>query len=359
MNCSGNHRKLATTVALGLLLALVASCGGGAEVPKVDSGATMPAKPAPARIMVYDGAYTSMPAYIAKDQGFYEKYNLDAELVKVASGPAGVAAMLGGSIDFAEPPTDQVIQNQLKGVDLKIVVGNETKNFYALAVKSNVTVPDGSGGFKDIMRALKGKRIGVNALGSTTHLMTNALLKESGMSPDDVTYRAIGSANTALAAWEAGQVDAVMGFTPFIEIIQAQESGRVVIDLSNGQGPEVLQQLGGAFEGFSAKGDFIDQRPDIVRAFIQAQTDAIKWMKDPKNHDALVQSVKKHVNVSVIPSEKLDQTVDLMIKNYNRYLGSTVDRESIKAWSKYMLEFDQIPKKVDPSKVVYSEAPQP
>ena len=83
---------------------------------------------------LYNGAYTSLPAQIAKNLGFYEKYKLDAELVVVNSGPAGVAALLGGSLDFVEPPTDQIITNQIKGTDLKVVVGNEVKNFFNLVV---------------------------------------------------------------------------------------------------------------------------------------------------------------------------------------------------------------------------------
>ena len=85
--------------------------------------------------MVYNGAYTSITVHVAKDLGFYEKNGLNAELVTVASGPAGVAALLGGSLDFAEPPTDQVILNVLQGTDLKVVVGNEVKNFYKIIVR--------------------------------------------------------------------------------------------------------------------------------------------------------------------------------------------------------------------------------
>jgi len=96
----------------------------------------IPASPTKIRVMVYNGAYTSLPAQIAKNLGFYEKYKLDAELIVVNSGPAGVAALLGGSLDFVEPPTDQIIANQIKGTDLKVVVGNEVKNFFNLVVAS-------------------------------------------------------------------------------------------------------------------------------------------------------------------------------------------------------------------------------
>ena len=154
------------------------------ELPVTDK---VPASMTKIRVMTYNGAYTSLPARIAAGLGFYAKYNLDAELVVVNSGPAGVAALLCGSLDFIEPPTDQIIQNQLKGTDLKIVVGNEVKNFYNLIVANSVPLPNAAAGYPAVVRDLKGKRIGVNALGASTHLMMNALLKGAGLSPDDVT----------------------------------------------------------------------------------------------------------------------------------------------------------------------------
>ena len=160
------------------------------ELPVTDK---VPAATTKIRVMTYNGAYTSLAVHVAKDLGIYAKYNLDAELLVVNSGPAGVAALLGGSLDFIEPPTDQIIENQIKGTDLKIVVGNEVKNFFNLIVSNRVPLPHAASGYPEIIKALKGRRIGVNALGASTHLMMNALLKGAGMSPDDVTYVADGS----------------------------------------------------------------------------------------------------------------------------------------------------------------------
>jgi NitT/TauT family transport system substrate-binding protein len=351
------RRPLKAAIISVLSIFIMTACGSDEQTGQ--SGEAMPADPATVRIMVYNGAYTSMPVRIAQELGIYKKYNLKPELVTVDSGPAGVAAALGGSIDFIEPPTDQIIQNQAKGVDLKIVVGNETSHFYALIVRDGVPTPRESEGYVGVMKDLEGKRIGVNALGSTTHLMTEVLLEEAGMSPDDVRFVAVGSANTALASWEAGKVDAVMGFTPFREIVEAAGTGRAVLDMSKGDGPDIFTQMGGAFEGFSAKADYIEDHPDIVQAFIDAQTEAIEWMKDPANHDDLVKMVEKHVSLDIVAPEKRDETVRLMIENYNRYLGHTVDPEAIPAWNKYLLEKELISEEVPASEVIYEEAPAP
>jgi NitT/TauT family transport system substrate-binding protein len=315
--------------------------------------------PAKIRVMTYNGAYTSMPVHVAKDMGFYATHNLDAELVVMNSGPAGVAALLGGSLDFIEPPTDQIIENVLRGTDLKLVVGNEIRNFYVLVGATAHDFPHAAEGHPAVMKDLKGLQVGVNALGATTHLMTNALLKGAGMAPDDVNYVADGSATTALAAWQAKRVDVQMAFTPFPEIVEALGNGRPLIDFSKGQGPKALQDLGGAFEGFSAKGSFIKEHPQTVDDFIKAHTDAIAWMKDRANHDKLVEIVNKYVNVAVIPEEKRKETVEKMIDNYTSYLGTSVDRASIEAWNRYLLDNKLIDRAVSAADVIYDGAPKP
>lgn len=311
------------------------------------------------RVMTYAGAYTSLPVHVANEIGFYANNNLDAELVVVNSGPAGVAALLGGSIDFVEPPTDQIIQNVVKGTDLKVVVGNEVKNFYKLIAADKKSLPNAEKGYPDVIRDLKGKNIGVNALGSTTHLIMNAILRDVGMSPDDVNYVAVGSATTALAAWQAGRTDVQVAFTPFPEIISALGTGEAILDLSKGEGPAVLQELGGAFEGFSTSGAFIEENPEIVEAFIKAHVETITWMKDPANREKLTELVNKHVNVSVIPEELRQETVEKMIDNYTAYLGYTVDPAVIDAWNQYLLENDLISRPAKPDEVIYSGAPKP
>jgi NitT/TauT family transport system substrate-binding protein len=311
------------------------------------------------RVMVYNGAYTSLTAHVAQDVGFYQKNGLDAELVTVASGPAGVAAMLGGSIDFAEPPADQVILNVLKGTDVKIVVGNEVRNFYSLIAANKKSLPNAAKGYPDVVRDFKGKTIGVNALGATTHLMMNAMLKDVGLSPTDVTYLAVGSSATALAAWQSGRVDIEVAFTPFPEIVKQLGIGEAVLDLSKGEGPETLQKLGGAFEGFVATGAFIAANKATVDNFIKSHVEAIAWMKDPANRGKLVDLIQKYVAVSIIPEDSRAATIDRMIDAYSGYLGSTVDPAAIPAWNKYLADSGLATRAVTPEEVIYVDAPKP
>jgi NitT/TauT family transport system substrate-binding protein len=310
--------------------------------------------------MVYNGAYTSMPVHIAEDMGIYKRYGLDPTLITVASGPAGVEALLGGSLDFVEVPTDQIMENYLKGSHLKIVVGNEVKNFYVLMARKGGAKPGSTTSYKAAMNSLKGARIGVNALGSTTQIMTKVLLQDSGMSATDVTYVADGSAATELSAWTAGAVDAQMAFTPFPEIVEAAGTGVPLVNMSAGQGPTLLQELGGAFEDWSASSSYIKANPGIVQSFVDAQVAAINWMKNPANQKALTAEVEKYVNLSVVPQSERTAATNLMISHYSSYLGYTVDRgAAITAWNTYAKLAGETTATVPASAIIDSIAPQP
>ena len=82
-------------------------------------------------------------------------------------------------------------------------------------------------------------------------------------------------------------------------------------------------------------------------------------MKDKANHEKLVAIVNTYVNVAVIPEEKRKETVEKMIENYSGYLGVSVDRASIEAWNRYLLDNKLIDHPVKATDVVYSGAPNP
>jgi hypothetical protein len=72
-----------------------------------------------------------------------------------------------------------------------------------------------------------------------------------------------------------------------------------------------------------------------------------------------MEEIGKFVNTSVIPADKRDETLGLMIDNYSTFFGYTVDRNAIEAWNEYLLENKLIPKALSASDVIYAGAPKP
>ena len=65
------------------------------------------------------------------------------------------------------------------------------------------------------MEDLKGKKVGIAVFGSGLEVYTQVILKEHGLSPDDVTFIANSTHQAAYASLETGQVDATIIHEPF------------------------------------------------------------------------------------------------------------------------------------------------
>jgi len=122
--------------------------------------------------------------------------------------------------------------------------------------------------FPDTLRQLKGLRIGVAARGAAQELVVRTLLKEAGLDPNtDVTWLAVGSPATALAAFTSGQVDVVMSYTQLeVNLRAAGASFDKVLVLSGSDTP-----LGVFWQAVAvANCAWADSHPDTVMKFCHA-----------------------------------------------------------------------------------------
>ncbi|TCD16350.1 ABC transporter substrate-binding protein [Oricola cellulosilytica] len=146
-------------------------------------------------------------AFIAKEKGYFEEQDLDAELVTFqAAGPMavaiasgdidfGVTAISGALINLAEKGAVKVIGGALteeKGVDgQKILVSNA-------AYEDGVTTP----------ADLKGRSFGITGTGSSFHYMISQIAEKEGYSVADVDLKALQKVPAIIGALKSGQIDA-------------------------------------------------------------------------------------------------------------------------------------------------------
>src|SRR4030095_3140076 len=104
---------------------------------------------APARFPLVYGAMSgnTVPLWIAKEQGFFGKYNLDPQLIFIIAGRAA-QAMLAGEIKIGIIGATHVANVVTSGGDLTMLLGLETKLDGLLVVHPSIKSPG----------ALKGKK---------------------------------------------------------------------------------------------------------------------------------------------------------------------------------------------------------
>lgn len=144
----------------------------------------------------------NFPPLLAEAKGFFRDAGIAPELVQVRSTVA-LAGLLGGSIDYTTAFSSSIAR-AVQGAPLKGVLAMVAKpSFYLVARPEIRTVGE-----------LKGKIIGVGALASTNHVVTQKVLANFGVRPDDVTIIAVGDYPLRMAALKSGSIHATMAAPP-------------------------------------------------------------------------------------------------------------------------------------------------
>ncbi|TMA66928.1 MAG: ABC transporter substrate-binding protein [Deltaproteobacteria bacterium] len=194
------------------------------------------------------GAQSGM--FMAQQEKLFKKYGLDVELLHIPSSSRGIQAILAGEIAFSFMDGSNAAQANLKGANLALVAGATNRQVFSLMAKPEIKrIAD-----------LKGKKIGITRIGSSTH--TSA-------------FYALGSAGpnifTALAA---GQIDAGVMSPP--TNARAKKAGFVELMNIAKEGPEFVSVAVGTSR------TYIKANEDIVRRVVRAYAEGVQIFKTNK-----------------------------------------------------------------------------
>ncbi|MBI4525193.1 MAG: ABC transporter substrate-binding protein [Deltaproteobacteria bacterium] len=143
---------------------------------------------------------TQAPVWVAKEKGLFEKYGLDPSLVYIPGGPRSVMAMLGGSVQYVIHSAMPSLEAYLGGADTALIGSSMNRLDHYLVVHPNIT------GTQD----LRGKVIGISALGALTDAALREALRLNGMSERDVTVLAVGDLGARISGLRTGTIHGTM-----------------------------------------------------------------------------------------------------------------------------------------------------
>ena len=309
------------------------------------------------RVMIFSALFNNMVTYVAQDAGLYRKHCLDATLVPVGSGPAGLAQLQSGSLQFSDSSVDNTLIARNKGLPIKIVAGESSGDVYSIVARQQLPLPHAKAGYPAVMKDLVGKKIGVFGVGSGSEYVMRALLRGGGVDPNSVTFIGVGSTPTQLAALQNGAVDAVTMADPGQDLALRLGYGRIIVDLRKpGAGPKDVAALTGTFQVKVASERLIAEQPDLVRRYVAANVDAARWVHDPANLPALLKLMKARVPLGeAVPNEAALFT--RLVKQYVRFSTAAVSRSSIAAWNAFEIEAGNLKKPVKFDDLVWSGTP--
>ncbi len=140
----------------------------------------------------------SLP-WIAREAGLFKKYDLDFDLVFIASSPSVTAAMLSGESEISLGGGEGPIRAYVQGAtDFVFVGGFKNVLTHSIVGRADIKSP----------ADLKGKKVGINRVGSNPHYFAVQALRRSGIDPSEVNLMQSGGSPETLAALLSGNLDA-------------------------------------------------------------------------------------------------------------------------------------------------------
>jgi len=218
-------------------------------------------------------AFYYLPLTIAEQLGYFRAEGLEVEISDFAGGSRALQAVVGGSADVVSGAYEHTINLQSKGQQFQAFVLQGRAPQISMGV-SPKTMPN----YKSVAD-LKGKKIGVSAPGSSTNMVASLILSRAGLSASDVSFIGVGTAAGALAAFRAGQIDAMSNTDPVMTMLEQKGEIRIIADTRTLKG--TTEVFGGPMPAgcLYAPQEFVRQHPNTVQALSNAIVHALKWLQ--------------------------------------------------------------------------------
>lgn len=213
-----------------------------------------------------------LPLTVADQLRYFDDEGLDVELQDHAGGSLAQQALVQGQADMAAGAFEHTIVLRQRGLGGRAVVllGRAPQLVFAVGARA---LPE-----RDL-RSLRGQRVGVTALDSSTQRFAQMLLARSGVAAGEVEFVGVGTSTAAVAAVRDGRVNAIANIDPVISLLEAAGDVRVLADTRSLRSAQAL--YGGPMPGacLYAGPDFVTRHPQTVQAVANAVVRALKWLQ--------------------------------------------------------------------------------
>ena len=225
----------------------------------------------------------SAEPYYALDKGFFKSAGLDAEVSSLGNGPAIIAALLSGDVDFGSGGTLAIATAHEHGIPIVVVApaglysSSEPTDALVVAKTSTITKA------KD----LAGKTIAMAGLKTIAEVSLRVWLAKAGVDYGSVHVIEMPMAEMD-AAIAAGRIDAGDLAEPFLS---GSAHTRILGSFSDAIAPQWIE---GAF---FCTADYAKAHPDIVKKFSDVMAQTAVWANGHRAESAKILTAYTKVNV--------------------------------------------------------------
>jgi NitT/TauT family transport system substrate-binding protein len=284
--------------------------------------ATLPAWGQTTRIVFGYTAVTDFASvFVASEEGYFKKRNLDVELKFIPLNSTIPAALQSDSLQIGGPTPSVFLQSVDGGLDHVLVAGggvtSKTITGFGLVARAG-------SGIKTAQDCL-GKKIGVPGLGAFLHVTFRGWLKQSG-----VDYKKVNFVEASFPQHSdllrGGSIDAVVTADPFMSRITESGNGYVASYYST------FLEEGNPTIVHAARREWVQKNPAAAKAFREAVQEGAAFMQNPKNTDKVRAAIGKYIKLPP----------DVLAKMQISPPGPVVTEKQLNYWVRLMKDQDML-----------------
>jgi NitT/TauT family transport system substrate-binding protein len=214
-----------------------------------------------------------LPLTLAERLGYFRQAGLEVAWLPQESGAKALSLAVNAQADVVAGAYEHLFGLQLKGLNFQSFVQMSRTPQVSLGSSTR------AGASWRQVADLRGARLGVSALDSTTHWMALQWLKVHGLSSQDVDFVEVGSSAGVVEALRSGAIDALCNPDPVMHWLELRNEVRLLAEARSLQ--STRQVMGGAVPGAClwAHGDFFERHPERAQALSDGVVHALKWLQ--------------------------------------------------------------------------------
>ncbi len=237
----------------------------------------------PAKVLMAYGAISNNtePLWIAREQGIYRKYGIDAEQVFIIAGRA-MQAMLAGQVPVATVGATHVVNANTGGGDFVMILGMQNSLDYLFIARPNIKSAED----------LKGKKVAIGTPAGSASVATYVALDYLGLNPrrDNIALLGVGGVPERLGALRAGSVEATSLSPEFGQVV-VSEGYRVLLNTAKENVP--FQS-----SGLVVSRSFIKSHPQLLENLVKATVEGVAFVHKPGNKQIVLKSLARNLRLS-------------------------------------------------------------
>jgi ABC-type nitrate/sulfonate/bicarbonate transport system substrate-binding protein len=248
------------------------------------SGKAVDAASAPTKSIIAHAAVNArvLPLWAAKEQGFFNKYGVPADMIFIRQAPTLVAALTSGDIQVGYTGGTAVLGAAAGGSDLKILAAFTNRVTYDVVARKGIKSPED----------LRGKIFGVQSIGGTVWMGAILALEHFGLDPnrDKISLIAAGDQSVLAQALVTGTIDATV--LDGVMSRTLHENGYPILaELSKANLP--ISSV-----GIVAKSSFIQSNQQTVENLLKALLESEAFIFGPSNKGKAMAILKKYLRIN-------------------------------------------------------------